>query len=195
MQNALIIFIRNPELGKVKTRLSATIGPVSALTVYMELLQHTFKISSENNADKFVYYSDSVTENDLWNAPGFAKKIQASGTLGVKMNSAFTDLFALGYKKIMIIGSDCFELTAEIIGEAFKRLDDHDVVIGPANDGGYYLLGLKKMLGYIFRNKSWSTDCLYEETIADLRRNDNSFYSLIKLTDVDTEEDWINTRK
>ncbi len=195
MKHALIIFVRNPELGKVKTRLAATIGNEKALLIYKELLQHTFNISSETNAAKFIFYFNEPEENDIWDAEGFTKKVQSPGNLGYKMKDAFTHLFNDGYEKIVIIGSDCFELTTIIIEEAFTLLEKNVAVIGPANDGGYYLLGLKKMLPYIFENKQWSTQHVYDETINDLTKNNISFHALINLTDVDTEEDWLKTKE
>ena len=111
------------------------------------------------------------------------------------MKNAFKELFDMGYEKVAIIGSDCFELTAAIIREAFALLKNKDAVIGPAKDGGYYLLGMKKMIEPVFENKQWSTDSVFRETINDLTENNFSFACLPVLTDVDTEEDWNYTKK
>lgn len=101
----------------------------------------------------------------------------------------------MGYEKVAIIGSDCFELTKAIIEEAFALLKNKDVVIGPAKDGGYYLLGMKKLIEPVFENKQWSTESVFNETINDLTENSFSFASLPVLTDVDTEEDWNYTKR
>ena len=191
---ALIIFVRKPELGKVKTRLAATLGNEKALAVYVELIQHTRAIAVPANADKFIFYADSIEENDIWDEPGFTKKLQANDDLGGKMKDAFALLFKQGYEHVVIIGSDCFELSTVIIDEAFNMLKQKEVVIGPADDGGYYLLGMKTLLPFIFENKHWSTEHVFQQTISDLQKENTSFAELITLTDVDTEEDWMKTK-
>ena len=191
---ALIIFVRKPELGKVKTRLAATLGNEKALAVYVELINHTRAIAGPANADKFIFYADSIAENDIWDEPGFTKKLQANDDLGGKMKDAFALLFKQGYEHVVIIGSDCFELSTVIIDEAFNMLKQKEVVIGPADDGGYYLLGMKTLLPFIFENKHWSTEHVFQQTISDLQKENISFAELITLTDVDTEEDWMKTK-
>lgn len=195
MKKAIIIFVRNPQLGKVKTRLATTLGDEKALNIYKELLNHTKEITSQTTADKHVFYFDKIEEKDLWNAPGFFKCLQCNDELGGKMKNAFKELFNMGYEKVAIIGSDCFELTTAIIEEAFALLKNKDVVIGPAKDGGYYLLGMKKLIEPVFENKQWSTESVFNETINDLTENSFSFASLPALTDVDTEEDWNYTKR
>ena len=195
MKNALIIFVRNPELGKVKTRLAETIGNEKALCIYKELLQHTFEITSSVVAARYVFYFDKIQEEDLWNADGIFKVLQEDGNLGSKMETAFTFLFNEGYESVVIIGSDCIELTKEIIDQAFYVLQKKDIVIGPANDGGYYLLGMKKMFPFIFKNKDWSTEFVFDQTIRELQHENISYELLAMLTDVDTEEDWLATKK
>ena len=195
MKQGLIIFVRKPEPGKVKTRLAATIGDEKTLLIYKELLQHTFEIANAIDADKFVFYHEEIEGNDLWTAERFFKFVQINKDLGKKMNHAFTSLFEQGYEKAIIIGSDCYELNATIVNEAFESLNDNDVVIGPAKDGGYYLLGMKKMYSFIFENKEWSTPTVFNDTMADFRKQQLSFYVLPVLTDVDTEKDWLATKK
>lgn len=195
MKQGLIVFVRKAELGKVKTRLAATIGDQKALHIYKELLQHSFEIANAIDADKFVFYHSEFENNDLWTAERFFKFVQINNDLGKKMNHAFTSLFEKGYEKAVIIGSDCFELDATIVNEAFESLNYNDVVIGPAKDGGYYLLGMKKIHSFIFENKEWSTSTVYNDTMADFRNQQLSFYVLPVLTDVDTEKDWLATKK
>ena len=195
MKKAIIIFVRNPQLGKVKTRLAATLGDEKALNIYKELLNHTKEITSQTTADKHVFYFDKIEKKDLWNAPGFFKCLQCNDELGGKMKNAFKELFDKGYEKVAIIGSDCLELTTAIIEEAFVLLKNTDAVIGPAKDGGYYLLAMKKLIRPIFENKQWSTDSVFRETINDLTENNFSFGCLPLLTDVDTEQDWNFSKK
>ena len=194
-RKAIIIFVRNPVLGKVKTRLAASVGEEKALAIYKELLQHTFDITVYANADKYIFYADSVSDDDLWDAGGYFKRIQFDGNLGDRMKRSLNEILDCGYKKVVIIGSDCIELTSSIIEEAFKQLDTNDIVIGPANDGGYYLLGMKKMYPFLFENKQWSTDSVYGETLEGIRKHNLLFHSLEFLTDIDTEEDWLKSKK
>lgn len=154
MKTALIIFVRKPELGKVKTRLAATIGIERALKVYKDLLVHTKSVTQNLPIDKFVFYHNEITKEDIWDNKSFNKILQAEGDLGFKMQEAFTAIFDKGYDKVLILGSDCFQLEEAILKDALHLLDQKDVVIGPANDGGYYLLGMKKMFPRFFKNKT-----------------------------------------
>ena len=195
MNDAIIIFVRNPELGKVKTRLAATVGDEQALDIYCRLLNHTMQQASKIDADKFVYYHQQITVDDIWNANRFYKKLQTGESLGDKMKAAFAEIFELGYSKVMIIGSDCLQLNSKIINTGFSLLDDCDTVIGPATDGGYYLLGMKKNYPFLFDNKAWSTENVFAETIKDIQQRWLSNGLLPVLTDVDTEADWIESNK
>jgi len=188
-ENALIIFTRNPELGKCKTRLAKTIGDESALRVYMHLLRHTVKITESVRADKFVFYSEHIKKNDLWHDDIFKKKLQFGDDLGSRMVNAFSELFGLGYKNIIIIGSDLLELNSEDISYAFDTLKCHDIVIGPSKDGGYYLLGMKRIHENIFKNKAWGTKTILKDTLKDLQNNDIEL--LKELNDIDTFEDLV----
>lgn len=186
-KNALIIFTRNPELGKCKTRLAKTIGNQAALEIYKHLLKHTSEITMELRADKFVFYSESIKSNDLWESEFFRKKMQQGSDLGERMEQAFTELFALGYEKVVIIGSDLLDLKTSHINDAFKLLNNHDVVIGPAKDGGYYLLGSKTLHKKLFNNKEWGTSTVLKDTLNDLQ---NVTFTLLEtLNDIDTLED------
>ncbi|WP_432411828.1 TIGR04282 family arsenosugar biosynthesis glycosyltransferase [Rasiella sp. SM2506] len=186
-KNALIIFTRNPELGKCKTRLAATIGNEAALEIYKFLIVHTVKISTEVIADKFVYYSEERRKNDYWNDATFSKKTQHGSDLGIRMENAFNEVFALGYERAIIIGSDMYDITAAAIDEAFRKLASNNFVLGPAEDGGYYLLGMKTIQPDIFRNKKWGTETVQKETLADLK--DESVALLAEKNDVDYYED------
>lgn len=192
MKTALIIFVRNPEPGKVKTRLAKTMGDEKALQVYQQLLIHTYLITKDMGCDKFIFYADYIVENDLWEKSLFHKKIQQGNDLGERMLHAFRDLFGLGYDCIQIIGSDCIELTTEIIQTGFDRLSKIDLVIGPSTDGGYYLLGMNLLIPAVFYKKEWSTEKVYSATLADIKRLSLSYVALPELPDIDNEADWIN---
>ena len=187
INTALIIFTRNPELGKCKTRLAATLGDQSALDIYKFLLQHTANIAKTIKANRYVYYSETVNTDDIWDNDQFTKKLQTEGDLGERMYNAFYQLFESGYKKVVIIGSDLLDLNESIINQAIEKLDRHDVVIGPAEDGGYYLLGMKTLHPKLFRNKAWGTQTVQEDTLKDLENT--HVFILKELNDIDTFED------
>ncbi len=194
MNRALIIFIKNPELGRVKTRLASTLGNENALLVYKQLLNHTHQISLEVDAKKFLFYDTYIDRPDEWENEHFDKHLQQGNSLGDKMNHAISQTL-LKFKDVVIIGSDCFELTASIIQEAFHFLKKNDVVIGPAADGGYYLLAMNALHSSLFENISWSTSQVLAQTIA-LCKKFNMTYSLLPtLSDVDVESDLNNEQK
>lgn len=188
MSNPLImVFVRNPELGRVKTRLAKSIGDQAALEIYKILSKHTSKIISEIDSDQLIFYSDKIQDNDIWTATNCKKQIQTKGDLGQKMLAAFQYGFSLGYQKIIIIGSDLYSLRPKHIESAFEQLENYDVVIGPALDGGYYLLGLNFIIPKIFKQKQWSTSSVLKETLSDLKEFNVNL--LEPLNDIDTYED------
>lgn len=186
-KNLLLIFTRNPEIGKVKTRLAKTIGNKKALEIYTFLLQRTKEIATDVTADKAVFYSVKIRENDIWDATIFKKHQQFGEGLGERMQNAFENGFTSGYNKIIIIGSDLYDLTTETINLAFEKLNTNDVVIGPAEDGGYYLLGMKNLLQGVFKNKEWGTKSVRKDTLEDLKGK--KVHLLEMLNDVDVFED------
>jgi rSAM/selenodomain-associated transferase 1 len=189
MKQLLIVFIKNPILGKVKTRLAASLGDQKALRVYKKLLDHTLRITGNLEYDKIVYYSDFVPEQDEWLSAGFKQGLQIGQDLGQKMKNAFDEGFRAGYSRIVIIGSDCFELTSYHISKAFDNLENSNVVLGPATDGGYYLLGMTELFENVFENKKWSTDSVLRDTIKNLTDSNIKFNLLEQLNDIDTESD------
>jgi uncharacterized protein len=185
----LIIFVKNPEIGRVKTRLAKTIGDEQALSIYQKLLLYTKEITKGLNADKSVYYSEHIDNNDLWDNMLFSKHLQRGDDLGERMQNAFADAFAQGKERVIIIGSDCLELETYMIKEAFAVLENNDVVLGPAKDGGYYMIGMTAFLPTLFEDKNWSTDDLLMDTILDLKKMNAKYYLLKTLNDIDTIED------
>ena len=185
----LLIFVKNPELGKVKTRLAATLGDRQALRTYLKLLERTRLITAPLESDKIVYYSPEIQRDDLWDEEMYQKAQQREGDLGERMLAAFEEGFAQGYQQICIIGSDCYELTTEILRQAFETLSTHDLVIGPSTDGGYYLLGMRQLYPELFRNKHWSTASVSKETLEDADRKQLRWRALPTLSDVDEEDD------
>jgi len=183
----LLIFTRNPEKGTVKKRLAQSIGDEAALKVYNYLLQHTVSITRPLPVEKWVYYSEALPENDIWEKDLFRKKLQQGQDLGQRMEQAFSEAFKAGFKKVVIIGSDLFDIEKEDLKIAFLTLDNHEYVVGPAQDGGYFLLGMKKPTPQLFRNKDWSTSRVLDQTLSDLEQE--KLKLLPVRNDIDTFED------
>jgi len=186
-KNLLIIFTRNIEFGKCKTRLAKTVGPEIALDIYRFLVKHTADISSGIDADKWVFYSENPQREDDFDDQKFSKFTQQGDDLGIRMQSAFELGFSHGYKKVIIIGSDIYDLASSDLIDAFEYMNKHNFVIGPAEDGGYYLLGLKELKEDIFTNKSWGTSVVLRETMDTLESEDVKLLEV--RNDVDIYED------
>jgi rSAM/selenodomain-associated transferase 1 len=190
LPDRLLIFVRNPRLGKVKTRLAATMGDEAALKVYRQLLHHTHQVAADVDAERFVYYSDEIELGDVFHAAHFHKRVQRGADLGQRMENAFAEAFREGAQRVCIIGSDCADLEVGHLALAFSVLKENDVVVGPATDGGYYLLGMRSLVRDVFRNKQWSTDRVASDTLKDAERLGLQVGLLPELNDVDTELDW-----
>jgi len=192
MKKALIIFVKNNVAGKVKTRLAASVGNKKASEVYQFLIDHTKKQVSQLNADVFVFYSPEIQTDDQWKTQNLVKKLQSNGDLGERMHNAFIDVLNAGYDQAAIIGSDCFGLQTSILENGFSQLQSNDIVIGPANDGGYYFLAMKQPHAFLFENKDWSTAQLIEQTLVSIKESDKQYHLLEVLNDIDTIEDLKN---
>jgi len=186
-KNLILIFTRNPELGKCKTRLAKTVGDENALTIYKMLLQHTANVVEQVNCDKAVYYSVKVRKNDIWDNTIYQKHKQHGNDLGERMQNAFVTSLKAGYEKVLIVGSDLYDLKTQHILDAFDKLDSHEVTIGPAEDGGYYLLGMKTLHPKIFEHKEWGTDTVRKDTLNDLKTKKVAL--LEPLNDIDVFDD------
>ncbi|SOE20753.1 hypothetical protein SAMN06298216_1235 [Spirosomataceae bacterium TFI 002] len=199
MLNALIIFIKNPELGKAKTRLAATVGDEKALIVYRYLLQHTRDNAEKLDVKRLLFYSKAVDLNDEWPNDLFQKELQhPSPNLGDKMLDAFQRASQEGLEKVMIIGSDCFDLSSKILEQGFEALEKNDAILGKAFDGGYYTIGfnfsqlgekLDEVLKSLFLNKEWSHENVGQQAEDAFIENKLSYSLLPTLNDVDTEKD------
>ena len=187
-KNLLIIFVKNIILGKVKTRLAKTIGDAGAFRIYRELVAITKKQASNVKADRHIYFSDVIIPTG-WEQD--EKFVQEGEDLGQKMKNAFQHGFNSGYEKIVLIGSDLPTISKEMIEHGFKDLETHDVVLGPASDGGYYLIGLSKMNTSVFNNKPWSQSSLLNVTLQQLSEQKRSISLLDTFNDIDTFEDLI----
>ncbi|WP_411823452.1 TIGR04282 family arsenosugar biosynthesis glycosyltransferase [Leptospira sp. 'Mane'] len=193
MENrALIIFAKNPRLGKVKTRLASDLGEIVALEVYIELLRITNDIIRNLPVTKYIYWDGGIPDHQHYFSDECIHRKQVEGDLGHKMGEAFSEVFN-EHPFVCIIGTDCPYLTPEILSEAYENLIGNiDYVIGPALDGGYYLLGLKKVFPELFADMVWSTDQVYETTMKRGNTLNLSSYNLRKLGDIDGVDDYRN---
>lgn len=190
MQDALIIFIKNPVKGLVKTRLAKDLGDDKALQIYHKLCDLTRNSALGFRGDKYLFYSDEIVFHDAWNEGNFIRQKQEGKDLGERMANAFETVFKKGSVRVLIIGSDCPYLKSQHLFQAINKLHDFDCVVGPAVDGGYYLLGLKKMIPELFMEKSWSTQKLLEETIQTLKTRNHTIFIMDTLEDVDDNASW-----
>ena len=191
LDRILLIFIRNPALGQVKTRLARTTGEVEALRIYRLLLDKTREAALQVTAERWLLYSDFADAQDQWPAAHFHKLVQQPGDLGERMEQAFQSAFAAGAHRVIIIGSDCPGLHGAVLEQAFMALDTDDFVIGPVPDGGYYLLGMRTLEPALFRDITWSTDTVRTATLERMTAAGKTCALLPLLTDVDTEKDWL----
>lgn len=187
--NFLIIFVKNLVPGMVKTRLAEDVGMFLALDVYQELVNHTAKTVRKVEADKMVFYSEYVEVEDVFEGDDFEYNVQTGNTLGERMQNAFNHAFEKGYSRVTIIGSDCYDLKKKHLEEAFDQLEINDVVIGPAEDGGYYLLGLNGPCPALFEGKEYSHEKVFEELMKEVQELELEYHLLPKLNDIDTIED------
>jgi uncharacterized protein len=192
----LIIFIKNsPE---AKTRIAETNGKEVAKNIYQQL-KDELKVLCSNleDIDIHLFYSDAFEENDEWSKFVHFKHLQKNGDLGYKMKNAFHVLLEY-YNKVIIIGSDCPTIQKKDMDASFKALIHTDLVLGPALDGGYYLLGFKKMYSDLFSNIEWSTNSVLNQTIDKAYQLGLSIYKHELFNDIDYYEDylkWISNKK
>ena len=187
----LIVFAKNAQFGKVKTRLATAIGDEQALEVYNYLFDVTEQIAQQlESCDVHVYFSDWTEQETYIGRPKF---IQQGSDLGERMGQAFSTSFDLGYRRVIGIGTDLPDLSVEIIQDAVQALTSNDVVFGPADDGGYYLLGMNNYYSCIFENKAWSTENLLQSTLDELSEQQRTVYLLESKNDIDTYKDFVES--
>ena len=188
------MFVRAPEPGAVKTRLAAAIGPAAALAVYRRLAEHTLREAAALAAEGVevrVHHApaDAGEAVRAWLGAGPRYLPQAEGDLGMRMRAAFARAFADGARQVVIVGSDLPAVSAELLLRAFELLDARPAVVGPARDGGYYLLGLTRLVDGIFDGIAWSTPEVLAATLARFRAAGVEPAMLETLSDVDEVED------
>ncbi len=184
-ENLVIVFAKNADTSEVKTRLAESIGRDAARKVYQSLLKGTLDILWDLDFDVCISWFGGVPGNAQ---DYFQHRIQADGDLGEKMHYEIRAALNDGYKRVVVIGTDCPYIQAEHIGLAFESLTKYDVVIGPAVDGGYYLLGCRDDYPRIFQKIEWGTKKVYAQTVQVLHDLNLSYYRLEYLEDIDDEE-------
>jgi len=193
ISDTVLVFVRAPVAGRVKTRLAARIGAEAALRVYRRLAEHAVAEARAlgSGASVRIHFTpaDGGDAVRAWLGGGGEYLPQAGGDLGERMRQAFEAAFAAGFRRAVIIGSDLPDLSPAMLRDAFARLETSDAVLGPARDGGYYLLGMREMIGGIFDGVPWSTPRVLDATLARLRAAGASVALLEPLADVDEAAD------
>ena len=193
MNPTILIFLKAPQLGRVKTRLAAEIGAAAALDAYRRLVARQM-VALPPGWPVEVQFTPAAAEADMrrWlgEAPGRQFVAQRGGDLGAKLAFAVEGAFERGAASVLLIGGDCAELGPKEFTAAATGLKSHEVVLGPSKDGGYYLLGLRRVRPEIFEGIAWSTAVVAEQTRQRLRMQAIAWEELIELSDVDTLADW-----
>jgi rSAM/selenodomain-associated transferase 1 len=184
----VLVFQKNEVLGKVKTRLAAGVGEEQALEIYRQLLDKTHLALRDISVSITTYFSEFIPDNPIHSAEN--KLVQVGQDLGERMKNAFAENFDLGIEKVVLIGTDCPSLEAIHLSHAFEALDQSDLVLGPARDGGYYLIGMKRRADFLFEGITWSTELVLSQTLALAAAQGMQTSLLPVLEDIDTLEDW-----
>ncbi|MGE5795818.1 MAG: TIGR04282 family arsenosugar biosynthesis glycosyltransferase [Ignavibacteria bacterium] len=199
-KHKVIIFLKYPEVGKVKTRMAESLGGNFAAEFYKicaeYILNECLKLK-ESGIDLYIFYEGQANENKIKNwVPGSFKLICQKGeNLGKRMYNAFSNFFKDKEEKIILIGTDIPDLSSSLIEKAFKYLENHDTVIGQSSDGGYYLIGLSRLNKDTFTGIPWSTDKVLMITLKKLEKRNSSYKLLPELIDIDTEADIVSWLK
>lgn len=193
MKNCIIVFVKYPEKGKVKIRLSKDIGTDKAVELYKTFVYDTIDKAKSIGMDVLIFSTpeEKNEETKKWIGKEFKHFIQNGRNLGMRMKNAFKAVFEVGYEKAIIIGSDSPDLPKVYLEQAFEKLVNNSIVLGPSKDGGYYLIGLNNnsAINEIFENIEWSTSGVLKNTIGSIERTRNSYYLLPEWYDIDTKED------
>jgi uncharacterized protein len=192
-RNLYGIMLKYPEPGKVKTRLAKYLGDEKAAEIYRVMAERILK-NTETTDHEYVriVFCDPAErlENFVSWLPDEQLILQQGNDVGERMDNAIRDILAMGAAKAVLTGADIPALNSAIISGAFAALDHADIVIGPAADGGYYLIGMKEPHGEIFRGIPWSTATVLNETVRAIRRLKLGHAYAATLSDLDTPEDY-----
>lgn len=190
----LIIFTRYPEPGKTKTRLIPALGNVGAAKVQQQMTEYTLLQVQELQkaigiSVEVRFAGGTVQLMQDWLGLELLYQSQGEGDLGSRMERSLFDAFQKSAEYVIIIGSDCPGVTSQILATAFQQLQSVDLVLGPAIDGGYYLIGLRRFIPELFTNIDWGTSLVLQQTVAIAEKLGVSHTYLPALADVDRPED------
>ncbi len=189
----LVIFLKAPRVGTVKTRLAAELGAEAACAAYRQLVEQLLaNLDGLRNVELCFTPADASAEMEIqpWQHADWTLRPQSEGDLGGRMAAAFAAAFAEGCNRVVLIGSDCPDVSVTDIENAWTALDTNDAVLGPARDGGYWLIGLNRPQSALFENVPWSTNAVFTETIRRAESLRLRVHCLRELEDVDTAADW-----
>jgi len=187
-REVVLVFQKNAVLGKVKTRLASGIGELRALEIYRHLIQLTYSVLEDVPVPVWTYFSDYIPESTH---SSVEKSLAQEGQdLGERMANAFARSFESGMEKVVLIGTDCPTLQSNHLNEAFEALNHSDLVVGPATDGGYYLIGMNRRADYLFEGITWSTSQVLSQTLNVASQHGLTTTLLHEQDDIDTQEDW-----
>lgn len=188
----LVVFARAPELGRVKSRLAAEVGPLRALGIYRALTERVIRGVRHGPAHVVIAHEPpgAAPVMRAWLGDGFAYEPQTDGDLGTRMAQAMTARRMAGAERIVVIGTDCPSVTRDTIAAAFAALDEADVVFGPALDGGYYLVGAREVHACLFHDIPWSTEHTLDVSLDRARAAGLHVALLSPMRDIDTAADW-----
>ena len=192
----VIVFAKHPEPGRCKTRLAADLGEAGALAVYRALLDHTLDVLRACPYTKILCVDPPERAEDAryW-APGMDLYLpQCQGDLGARMEAVVAERLSQGATRVLLLGSDCPQISIESVVSSMEDLERADVVLGPTEDGGYYLLGLKGRHPFLFRDIPWSTEKVLEKTLNILKFQSLSYLLRNTFLDVDTLDDYHRAR-
>jgi rSAM/selenodomain-associated transferase 1 len=187
-KEVVLVFQKNEVLGKVKTRLAASVGEKQALEIYLQLLDKTYLALRDISISITTYFAEFIPDKPIYSAE--YKLVQVGQDLGERMKNAFAENFESGMEKVVLIGTDCPSLEGTHLAQAFEALDQSDLVLGPARDGGYYLIGMNRRSDFLFEGIPWSTELVLSQTLALAAAQGLQTSLLPVLEDIDTLEDW-----
>jgi len=189
-KQCVLLFLRAPERGRVKTRLAASLGDDSALALYRLFVEDILETLSRTGYPFILYGhpAENIGQISIWLGPDLSCRPQTGGDLGRRMANAFSDVFAGGYDEVVLIGSDIPDLPSRIIRDAFSALGQEGAALGPAEDGGYYLIAFRKSAfrPAVFDDISWGTETVLAQTLSAFEKNGIPVRLLERWRDIDT---------
>ena len=189
----VLLFAKSPDPGRVKTRLAAKVGMITSAQLYKCFVEDSVTLLKNLGLDFRLYFWPPETKNEFiaWLGSDINYIPQSGNDLGQKLKNVFEGTFNDGYKSVIAIGSDSPDLSIDFLKQAHAALQSHDAVIGPAADGGYYLIGFNKdaFAAEVFDEINWSTNSVFEKTIDKLKFMETTFFELPKFHDIDNIDD------